>query len=163
MNHPLVLEHYRSAHEIAVLTMSDRIAVMSQGKVRQVGTPREIYDHPAERFVADFIGEANILRASWCSAEGGRGRVRLVGGIEVPARIPDGAPPSGASDCSGPPRARGTGPRPGRARLAGDGRERGLRRHRHAVSSAAGRRGAVRGAQPEHQRRPRRLRRPAPA
>ena len=45
------------------LTMSDRIAVMSQGKVRQIGSPREIYDHPAERFVADFIGEANLLPA----------------------------------------------------------------------------------------------------
>ena len=77
------------------LTMSDRIAVMSQGKVRQVGTPREIYDHPAERFVADFIGEANMLKGELVQVEGGRGRVRLVGGIEVPARIPDGAPRSG--------------------------------------------------------------------
>ncbi len=43
------------------LTMSDRIGVMSAGKLLQVGPPREIYDRPANRFVADFIGETNFL------------------------------------------------------------------------------------------------------
>jgi len=43
------------------LTMSDRIAVMDQGKALQVGTPTEIYERPASRFVADFIGETNFL------------------------------------------------------------------------------------------------------
>ncbi|SNB72466.1 spermidine/putrescine transport system ATP-binding protein [Arboricoccus pini] len=43
------------------LTMSDRIAVMSEGLLQQVGTPEEIYETPANRFVADFIGEANLL------------------------------------------------------------------------------------------------------
>ncbi|MEY8837807.1 ABC transporter ATP-binding protein, partial [Cribrihabitans sp. XS_ASV171] len=43
------------------LTMSDRIAVMNAGKIRQFGGPRDIYDHPAERFVADFIGDTNFL------------------------------------------------------------------------------------------------------
>jgi spermidine/putrescine transport system ATP-binding protein len=43
------------------LTMSDRIAVMHQGKVLQVGTPTEIYERPACRFVADFIGDTNFL------------------------------------------------------------------------------------------------------
>ncbi|MCI0577343.1 MAG: ABC transporter ATP-binding protein [Chloroflexi bacterium] len=43
------------------LTMSNRIAVMSQGIVQQVGRPREIYEHPANRFVADFIGETNFM------------------------------------------------------------------------------------------------------
>jgi spermidine/putrescine transport system ATP-binding protein len=41
--------------------MSDRIAVMSKGKVMQIGTPVEIYERPANRFVADFIGESNFL------------------------------------------------------------------------------------------------------
>ena len=45
------------------LTMSDRMAVMSAGKILQVGSPRDIYDRPAERFVADFIGETNFLPA----------------------------------------------------------------------------------------------------
>lgn len=46
------------------LTMSDRIAVMSEGRVLQVGTPVEIYEHPATRFVAGFIGSCNVLDAS---------------------------------------------------------------------------------------------------
>ncbi len=45
------------------LTMSDRIAVMNAGKILQVGAPMEIYESPASRFVADFIGETNFLRA----------------------------------------------------------------------------------------------------
>ncbi|WP_284943657.1 ABC transporter ATP-binding protein [Acidisoma cladoniae] len=43
------------------LAMSDRLAVMNTGRVQQVGTPEEIYDRPANRFVADFIGEANLI------------------------------------------------------------------------------------------------------
>ncbi len=45
------------------LTMSDRIAVMNHGRVQQVATPEEIYEHPSNRFVADFIGETNFLAA----------------------------------------------------------------------------------------------------
>ena len=47
------------------LTMSDRIAVMSDGILQQVGTPKEIYEHPATRFVASFIGETNLF-VSFC-------------------------------------------------------------------------------------------------
>ena len=43
------------------LSMATRIAVMAAGKVRQIGTPREIYHRPVDRFVADFIGESNFL------------------------------------------------------------------------------------------------------
>jgi spermidine/putrescine transport system ATP-binding protein len=43
------------------LTMSDRIAVMSKGKALQIGAPEEIYERPATKFVADFIGETNFL------------------------------------------------------------------------------------------------------
>ncbi|HEY5730524.1 MAG TPA: ABC transporter ATP-binding protein [Anaerolineales bacterium] len=43
------------------LTMSDRIAVMNKGKVLQIGLPEEIYERPADKFVADFIGETNFL------------------------------------------------------------------------------------------------------
>jgi spermidine/putrescine transport system ATP-binding protein len=46
------------------LTMSDRIAVMHQGRVLQVGQPVEIYEDPANRFVADFIGESNFLEGT---------------------------------------------------------------------------------------------------
>jgi putative spermidine/putrescine transport system ATP-binding protein len=43
------------------LTMSDRIAVFSTGRIEQVGTPREIYEHPANEFVAGFVGTSNIV------------------------------------------------------------------------------------------------------
>ena len=46
------------------LTMSDRVAVMSAGQILQVGQPRDIYERPAERFVANFIGESNFLDAT---------------------------------------------------------------------------------------------------
>lgn len=45
------------------LTMSDRVAVMSDGAIQQVGSPHEIYERPVNRFVADFIGETNFLEA----------------------------------------------------------------------------------------------------
>ncbi|MCH4072294.1 ABC transporter ATP-binding protein [Pseudoramibacter sp.] len=45
------------------LTMSDRIAVINGGVIEQIDVPQQIYDHPATRFVADFIGESNILDA----------------------------------------------------------------------------------------------------
>jgi putative spermidine/putrescine transport system ATP-binding protein len=43
------------------LAMSDRVAVMSGGRIEQIGTPREIYDNPVSPFVADFIGETNFI------------------------------------------------------------------------------------------------------
>jgi spermidine/putrescine transport system ATP-binding protein len=52
------------------MTMSDRIAVMDQGKVLQVGTPEEIYESPASKFVADFIGETNFIQAEVASVNG---------------------------------------------------------------------------------------------
>ena len=45
------------------LSMSDRIAVMSAGKIQQIGTPADIYEQPVNRFVADFIGESNLIKA----------------------------------------------------------------------------------------------------
>ena len=46
---------------IHIVTMSDRIAVMNRGRLEQVGTPEEVYNHPETKFVADFIGESNII------------------------------------------------------------------------------------------------------
>ena len=46
------------------LTMSDRIVVMNKGNLEQIGTPKEIYEQPKTKFVADFIGESNIFEAS---------------------------------------------------------------------------------------------------
>ena len=43
------------------LTLSDRIVVMSEGEIQQIGTPTDIYNEPVNAFVANFIGESNIL------------------------------------------------------------------------------------------------------
>ena len=49
------------------LTMSDRIAVMNEGVIQQVGDPVTIYERPATRFVADFIGETNFIKGDCAS------------------------------------------------------------------------------------------------
>src|SRR5207253_1861619 len=43
------------------LTMSDRLAVFNHGRIEQVGTPAEVYEHPATEFVAGFVGVSNVL------------------------------------------------------------------------------------------------------
>ncbi|MBI3359936.1 MAG: ABC transporter ATP-binding protein [Chloroflexi bacterium] len=50
------------------LTMSDRIAVFSQGRIEQVGTPAELYEHPASAFVAGFVGVSNLVHGSVAQA-----------------------------------------------------------------------------------------------
>lgn len=62
------------------LTMSDRIAVMSQGRIEQVGTPEEIYNQPATVFVAGFIGSANLLQATVSEVSDDLVSARIVGG-----------------------------------------------------------------------------------
>jgi spermidine/putrescine transport system ATP-binding protein len=59
------------------LTMSDRIAVMSQGRVEQVGPPKEIYEEPATAYVADFLGVSNLMDATAAGFGDGGYRVRL--------------------------------------------------------------------------------------
>jgi spermidine/putrescine transport system ATP-binding protein len=65
------------------LTMSDRIAVMSRGQVQQIGNPVDIYEHPINRFVADFIGETNILEAIISSIDGNKTLCQLGSGSVV--------------------------------------------------------------------------------
>ena len=65
------------------LTMSDRVAVMDQGKVQQLGIPEEIYEKPINRFVADFIGDTNFLPCT-VRQTAPHGEVELAGGIRMP-------------------------------------------------------------------------------
>jgi spermidine/putrescine transport system ATP-binding protein len=65
------------------LTMSDRIAVMNGGELQQVGNAEDVYERPANAFVAQFIGISNLLEAT---AE--RDGVRLTSGSVIPARVP---------------------------------------------------------------------------
>lgn len=59
------------------MTMADRIAVMDRGKVLQVGTPEDIYETPATKFVADFIGETNFVKGKLVDKQGQYGFIKL--------------------------------------------------------------------------------------
>jgi spermidine/putrescine transport system ATP-binding protein len=65
------------------LTMADRIAVMHEGRIVQEGEPREIYEHPASRFVADFIGLTNFLDGEVVEEQDDRVLVRTKGALAV--------------------------------------------------------------------------------
>ncbi len=81
------------------LSLSDRLAVMSEGRIRQLGTPEEIYQRPSDRFVASFVGDANVLRATLDSFDGAQA-VIILGAvrIRVPAPPLRGVAPSTAVD-----------------------------------------------------------------
>jgi ABC-type Fe3+/spermidine/putrescine transport system ATPase subunit len=66
--------------------MSDRIGVMNEGRLLQVGRSEQIYEHPTSRFVADFIGDINLIDVTM----NGSDRARLANGVEI------GVPASGA-------------------------------------------------------------------
>jgi iron(III) transport system ATP-binding protein len=72
------------------LAVSDRIIVMANAVIAQEGDPRQLYEEPANLFVADFIGEANLVRAELSAVHDGRGRVRL-GEIDLDAACRDAA------------------------------------------------------------------------
>ncbi|MCK1615984.1 ABC transporter ATP-binding protein [Bradyrhizobium sp. 159] len=76
------------------LTMSDRIAVMNDGELVQVGRPEELYDRPSSRFVAGFIGESNFLPATVRGTENGTVLVECQGGVM--RAVPLGTPVSGS-------------------------------------------------------------------
>jgi len=90
------------------LAMSDRIAVMNAGRIEQVGVPAEIYERPRTRFVADFIGEINLIDGTWSAgqllaADGrampaptGRGRREGKGAVAIrPERVAMTTPEQG--------------------------------------------------------------------
>ena len=70
------------------LSLSDRITVMSDGRILQVGTPEEIYRRPSQRFVASFIGDANVLKGTIESISGGAALI-AVGAARVPVPAAD--------------------------------------------------------------------------
>ncbi len=72
------------------LTMSDRLAVMSRGKVEQLGTPRDVYERPETAFVADFLGVSNLMRARTGAAgevEVGDVTLRVAGASDGPQGV----------------------------------------------------------------------------
>ncbi len=77
------------------LTMSDRIVVMNEGRVEQTGTPEELYHHPASRFVAEFIGETNLVSGRIDRVDAGR-FVMDWQGVPLHGAIGDRTPEIGA-------------------------------------------------------------------
>ncbi|MDT8343528.1 MAG: ABC transporter ATP-binding protein [Thermohalobaculum sp.] len=61
------------------LTIADRLVVMNEGRVRQIGTQRDLYERPADRFVAGFVGRGSFLEGT----SDGQGRFRTAGGLEI--------------------------------------------------------------------------------
>lgn len=79
---------YVTHDQTQAMAMADEIAVLDRGQIRQVGTPREIYERPESEFVADFIGTSNLLEASY----DGNGKADLgFAEVELNGTRPEGA------------------------------------------------------------------------
>lgn len=75
---------YVTHDQSEAMALSDQIIVMNKGVVAQIGTPQEIYYHPKDAFVANFIGEANFLSGKLISKDGDKGVIDIYGhSIEV--------------------------------------------------------------------------------
>jgi len=72
------------------LAVSDRIIVMRNARIAQEGTPRDLYERPVDTFVADFIGDANIVSGDIVAVDGGGAAIR-VGGVDLPLPLWSGA------------------------------------------------------------------------
>jgi len=79
------------------LSVADRLAVMDQGRIRQVGRPQDVYGRPRDAFVAQFVGETNLLAGRVAGAANGRWRVRTELGELLCAAAPEPAPAEGAA------------------------------------------------------------------
>ncbi|MGB3814635.1 MAG: ABC transporter ATP-binding protein [Shinella sp.] len=76
------------------LAVSDRIIVMKDGEIAQSGAPRDLYESPASSFIADFMGEANVIACEVLGIDGGEAQIRI-GGVEH--RVPAGSARPGAA------------------------------------------------------------------
>lgn len=83
---------YVTHDQMEAMAMSDRIMVMENGYVKQIGTPQEIYNRPVNRFVADFIGETNLIEAT----------IEAIHGDEITAKTMNGVVFTGQKHNSSP-------------------------------------------------------------
>jgi putative spermidine/putrescine transport system ATP-binding protein len=77
--------------------MADRVAVFNEGRIVQVGPPEEVYERPATRFVAGFVGSANVLGAAEAEALGGAARPSSLRPEKIGLLAPGAIPPEGAN------------------------------------------------------------------
>lgn len=74
---------YVTHDQIEALTMSDRVVILNQGKMEQVGSPIEVYESPSTGFVANFLGRSNFLKAKIVSAAGREAEARTENGLGI--------------------------------------------------------------------------------
>jgi ABC-type Fe3+/spermidine/putrescine transport system ATPase subunit len=87
---------YVTHDQTEALTMSDLVVVMHQARVAQVGTPRVLYEAPASLFVADFLGDSNLLAAKVMRADGDEIVVEIASGETIRATPGTRAAPAGS-------------------------------------------------------------------
>ncbi len=87
---------YVTHDQVEAMTLADKIVVFDRGKVRQTGTPMELYDAPVDTFVARFIGAPamNLIDAETVEGHHGEVRIRLAGGNMIKAKMPEGWAPT---------------------------------------------------------------------
>src|SRR5262249_57220852 len=94
---------YVTHDQSEALALSHEIAVMNEGRVVQVGTPRQIYEEPHDKFVADFVGTTNFIGGTVTAVEGGRCTVSSAMG-DIEAHATEGVGKNAAVIVSVPPR-----------------------------------------------------------
>ena len=104
---------YVTHDQSEALTMSDRIAVFHHGRIQQLAKPSELYERPANAFVASFIGENNRFDGTLVARDGASCRVRLADGSELDATAGTDIAPGAAVVLSLRPERVTIGPRPG--------------------------------------------------
>jgi iron(III) transport system ATP-binding protein len=89
---------YVTHDQAEALALSDDIAVMHGGALQQFGPPRAVYSKPANRIVADFMGQVNFVPARVTQAQDGHGRVSIEGGLDLAIELPSGIAAGAAVD-----------------------------------------------------------------
>jgi iron(III) transport system ATP-binding protein len=87
---------YVTHDQTEAMAIADRIAIMEKGVLRQVGSPRDIYERPANAFVAGFMGTTNLLEGTLVGKDSAGAVVKTRAGLEVRVAIADGAAPGDA-------------------------------------------------------------------
>src|SRR5499426_2226619 len=89
---------YVTHDQAEALALSDHVAVMDGGRLQQYGTPFEVYAHPANRMVADFMGLVNLVPGKVREVANGGGKVELAGDLALDVRALDGLAPGDKVD-----------------------------------------------------------------
>jgi iron(III) transport system ATP-binding protein len=81
---------YVTHDQSEALALSDRVAVLDQGRISQIGSPHDVYFRPANPFVARFVGATNLLTGRLIGSANGRGEVEVLKGRQIQCTLPQG-------------------------------------------------------------------------